>query len=162
MFGRRRILERRWKAAPAYLRYYFVIFLEGRTEAEINLSQLVSIRDGATHLTNTSQYPYHLSQPARYNRTQRALVHFFFLVSWGGMRLSPLCTSATNWPIVPGQNDRWRMWSSRWKENWQGKPKYSEKTCPSATLSTTNPTWPDLGSNPGRCGGAALSFTVSI
>jgi hypothetical protein len=23
------------------------------------------------------------------------------------------------------------------------KPKYSEKTCPNATLSTTNPTWPD-------------------
>jgi hypothetical protein len=34
-----------------------------------------------------------------------------------------------------------------------GEPKYSEKTCPSATLSTTNPTWPDLGSNPGRRGG---------
>jgi hypothetical protein len=30
---------------------------------------------------------------------------------------------------------------------------YSEKTCPRATLSTTNPTWPDPGSNPGRrCG----------
>jgi hypothetical protein len=42
--------------------------------------------------------------------------------------------------------------SSRWNENWQGKPKYSEKTCPSATLSI-NPTWPDLGSNPGRRGG---------
>jgi hypothetical protein len=42
------------------------------------------------------------------------------------------------------------MWSSQWNENWQGKPKYSEKTCLSATLSTTNPTWPDLGSNPGR------------
>jgi hypothetical protein len=27
-----------------------------------------------------------------------------------------------------------------WNEDWQGKPKYSEKTCPSATLSTTNPT----------------------
>jgi hypothetical protein len=41
-----------------------------------------------------------------------------------------------------------------WKnENWQGKPKYSEKTCPGATSSTTNPTWPDLWSNPGRCGG---------
>jgi hypothetical protein len=25
----------------------------------------------------------------------------FFLVSWGGVRLSPLGTSATNWPIVP-------------------------------------------------------------
>jgi hypothetical protein len=42
------------------------------------------------------------------------------------------------------------MWSSQWNENWQGKPKYSEKTCPIATLSTTNPTWPDLGSNPGH------------
>jgi hypothetical protein len=30
----------------------------------------------------------------------------------------------------------WRIW---WNE-WQGKPKYSEKTCPNATLSTTNPT----------------------
>jgi hypothetical protein len=25
-------------------------------------------------------------------------------------------------------------------EDWQGKPKYAEKTCPSAILSTTNPT----------------------
>jgi hypothetical protein len=40
---------------------------------------------------------------------------------------------------------RWWTWSSR-NENWQGKLKYSEKTCPSATLSTTNHTWPDLGS----------------
>jgi hypothetical protein len=29
---------------------------------------------------------------------------------------------------------------------------YSEKTCPGATLSTTNPTWPDPGLNPGRRG----------
>jgi hypothetical protein len=29
------------------------------------------------------------------------------------------------------------------------KPKNSEKTCPSATLSTTNPTWTDQGANPG-------------
>jgi hypothetical protein len=33
------------------------------------------------------------------------------------------------------------------------KPKYSEKTCPSATLSTTNPTRLDPGLNPGRRGG---------
>jgi hypothetical protein len=44
----------------------------------------------------------------------------------------------------------WRIW---WNEDWRGKSKYSEKTCPSATLSTTNPTWPDPGSNPGRRGG---------
>jgi hypothetical protein len=44
------------------------------------------------------------------------------------------------------------MWSIPWDENWKGKPKYSKKTCSSATLSTTNPTWLDLGSNPGRRG----------
>jgi hypothetical protein len=32
------------------------------------------------------------------------------------------------------------LWSNRWNENWQAKPKYSKKTCPSATLSTTKPT----------------------
>jgi hypothetical protein len=37
--------------------------------------------------------------------------------------------------------------------NGNGKPKYSEKTCPDTTLSTTNPTWPDLGLNLGCCGG---------
>jgi hypothetical protein len=28
-----------------------------------------------------------------------------FLVSWVGVRLSPLGTSATNWPIVPAPDD---------------------------------------------------------
>jgi hypothetical protein len=73
--------------------------------------------------------------------------------SWGGVRQSPLGTSATIRPIVPAPDDiRW-VWSSRWIENWQEKLKYSAKTCPSAVLSTTNSTWPDLGSNLGRRGG---------
>jgi hypothetical protein len=65
-----------------------------------------------------------------------------FLVYWFRARLTPLRTSATNWPIVPAPDDRWWwwMWSSRRNENWQGKPKYSEKLCPSVTLST-NPPW---------------------
>jgi hypothetical protein len=49
----------------------------------------------------------------------------------------------------PGWLWGWRIW---WNE-WQVKPKYSEKTCPDATLFTTNPTWPDPGLNPGRRGG---------
>jgi hypothetical protein len=49
------------------------------------------------------------------------------------------CTSLAWWVTT--------LWSSRWNE-WRGKPKDSEKTCLSATLSTTNPTWPDTGSNP--------------
>jgi hypothetical protein len=39
------------------------------------------------------------------------------------------------WPIVPAPDDRWWwLWSSWWNEDWQGKPKYSEKTCPSVPL----------------------------
>jgi hypothetical protein len=87
---------------------------------------------------------------------------FCFLVSCGGVRLSPLGTSANIWPIVTAPDDKWWwMWSSRWSDNWQGKPKYSEKTCPSATLSTTNPTWPELGSNPGRRGGKPATNRLS-
>jgi hypothetical protein len=52
-------------------------------------------------------------------------------------------------------------WSISWNENWQGKPKYSEKTCPNATLSTTYPTWHDLGSNPGRCSGKLATNRLS-
>jgi hypothetical protein len=28
------------------------------------------------------------------------------------------------------------MWSSQWNENWQGKQKYTENPCPSATAET--------------------------
>jgi hypothetical protein len=79
----------------------------------------------------------------------------FFLVSWGGVRLSPLGTSVTNWPIVSASDDRWRMWSSRRNENWKGKPKYSEKTCPSATLSK-NSTWSTGGKPVTNSYGTAL------
>jgi hypothetical protein len=30
----------------------------------------------------------------------------FFLVSWGGVKLSPLGTSATNWFVLPAPDDR--------------------------------------------------------
>jgi hypothetical protein len=63
------------------------------------------------------------------------------------------------WPIVPAPDDRWWwLWWNWWNEDWQGKPKYSEKTWPSTSLSTTNPTWPDPGLNPGRrCGKPATN-----
>jgi hypothetical protein len=65
------------------------------------------------------------------------------------VQMGPLGTATTDRPIVacPGWLCWWRIW---WNEDWQGKQKYSEKTRPSATLSTTNPTWRDPGSNPGR------------
>jgi hypothetical protein len=59
----------------------------------------------------------------------------------------------------PGWLWGWRI--IRWNEDWQGNPKYSEKICPSATLSTKNPTWPDPGSNPGRRGGKPATNRLS-
>jgi hypothetical protein len=86
----------------------------------------------------------------------------FFKVSWGGVGLGPLGTSVTNCPTVPAPDDRWWwVWSSRWNEKWQRTPKYSEKTCPNATLSTTNPIWSDLGWNPGRRGGKPTNNRLS-
>jgi hypothetical protein len=58
----------------------------------------------------------------------------------------------------PGWLCGFRIW---WNENWQGKPKYSAETCPSAILSTTNPTWPDPGANPGRCSGKPATSRLS-
>jgi hypothetical protein len=71
------------------------------------------------------------------------------------VRLSPLATSATNWPTVPAPDDGW-AWSIWWNVNWQGK-----QTCPTATLFTTNPTRLDLQSNPGRRGGKAATNRLS-
>jgi hypothetical protein len=39
-------------------------------------------------------------------------VDSYLQVSWGGVRLSPLDTSATNWPIVPAPDDK--MMSVEW------------------------------------------------
>jgi hypothetical protein len=60
--------------------------------------------------------------------------------------------------ICPGWLWGWRIY---WNEDWQGKLKYSEKTCPNATLSTTNPTWPDPGLSPGRHSGKPATNRLS-
>jgi hypothetical protein len=54
--------------------------------------------------------------------------------------LSPLSTATTNRPIVPtsGDCDDGENW---WNDDWQGRLKYSEKTCPTAAFSTTSPTY---------------------
>jgi hypothetical protein len=90
----------------------------------------------------------------------RMISFFFKSLSEGGVQLGPLGTAATDCSIVacPGWLWCWRIW---WNEDWQGKPKYSEKIRPSAALSTTNPTWPDPGSNAGRRGGKPATNRLS-
>jgi hypothetical protein len=48
-----------------------------------------------------------------------------------------------------------------WNEDCQGKLKYSENTCPNATLSTTYLTWLDPGLNSGRRGGKPATNRLS-
>jgi hypothetical protein len=74
------------------------------------------------------------------------------------VRLSPLVRRPL---IVLAPDDRLRVCSSRLHENWQEKRKYSENICPSSTLSTTNPIWPDLGSNAGRRSGKPATNRLS-
>jgi hypothetical protein len=54
--------------------------------------------------------------------------------------LGPRGTAAMYWPIVPVPGDCEDGEVGGMKFGWQGKPTYSEKTCPGANLSTTNPT----------------------
>jgi hypothetical protein len=63
----------------------------------------------------------------------------FFLIGimGGGVQLGPLDTAATNRPIVPALSD----YDDGEISGMIGRElKYSKKTCPSAALSTTNPT----------------------
>jgi hypothetical protein len=60
---------------------------------------------------------------------------FFSYYWWGGTK--SLGTAATSGLLYkPQMIDEDGFWSNWWNNDWQGKPKYSEKTCPSATLST--------------------------
>jgi hypothetical protein len=83
----------------------------------------------------------------RYGRSMTQHSWAYYFNPWGWVRLSPLGTSATNWPIVPAPDDRW-VWCILWDVNCQGKQECSEETYPNAALSPKNRTGPDLRSNP--------------
>jgi hypothetical protein len=61
--------------------------------------------------------------------SNRNILYFVFLVSWGGVRLSPLYCGHY-WPTVPAPDDRWWVWSSRWNDNWQGNRSTQRKPAP--------------------------------
>jgi hypothetical protein len=86
--------------------------------------------------------PFHLTQPLSealirtflagvtlYSLPSRAILGpYLFFFSFSGWD-----ETESTWyvghcgPIVPALDDRWWLWSSWWNEDWQGKPKYSEK-----------------------------------
>jgi hypothetical protein len=74
---------------------------------------------------------------------------WYIFIPWDVVRLNLLGLAATNWTTVPSQDDIW-VRNILWNENLPGEVKYSEKTYQSATLSTRDPIWPNLGSKPGH------------
>jgi hypothetical protein len=118
--------------------------------------QVKDRRNGERHpcLECLSRWDISCLRPPCRQKWNKANCVLFFLIRLvgGGVQLGPLGMVATDWPVVACPEWLW-WWRIRWNEDWHGKPKYSEKTHPSATLSTTDPTWPDPGSNLGCCSG---------
>jgi hypothetical protein len=83
---------------------------------------------------------------------KRYVVYYTITFLWGrGVEPSPV------WPLLAYCTSSGRcVCSNRWNA-WQGKPKYSEKTCSSTSLFTTNLTWSD----PGRRGGMPVTKRLS-
>jgi hypothetical protein len=75
----------------------------------------------------------------------RQRIYLFFLICIVGGGVQTGSTRHVGHSLAYCTCPGW-LWGLRiWWNEWQGKPKYSEKTWPDATLSTTNPTWPDPG-----------------
>jgi hypothetical protein len=72
---------------------------------------------------------------------------FCYLTKLAVPRLYSVCDRMTKW-----------TGSCWWNKNWQWGRKYSEKTCPSVILLTTNPTQPTWILNPGDSGGMSVHF----
>jgi hypothetical protein len=78
----------------------------------------------------------------------------FLWVEWNRGHWMPYCSSHGWW---------WMMMSVKQSVECLegGTEVLGGVTCPSVALSTTNPTWPDLDTNPGRRGGKAMINRLS-
>jgi hypothetical protein len=80
---------------------------------------------------------------------------YLLIIFWAEVEPSPLLLQ----PFVALLYQPWMIdggddcGTISYMNEWQGKPKYSEKIWPSAALSTTDPSWLDPGQDPGRRGG---------
>jgi hypothetical protein len=107
----------------------------------------VPIRQSTDQITRVSNSLQHKVSRIITSQQMSGTIYIFFLICAVGLRVLRRLTGL--------------LYQPRMMEDWKGKPKYWEKTCPSATLSTTNPTWLTLGLNPGRRGGMQATNRLS-
>jgi hypothetical protein len=127
---------------------------------EVRIIQYLRKRLILTKLCNTftgCRYHIHMSSLTLWSTKSQSKSFFLIGIVGGGVQTGST-RHVGHWMAYctcPGWLWWWRIW---WNEDWQEKTKYSEKTCPSDVLSTTNPTWPDPGLKPGRrCGKPATN-----
>jgi hypothetical protein len=77
----------------------------------------------------------------------------FLSIYWAGMEPSPLLLRPLISLLYQPRMIHDDCGAINVTDDWQGKPKHSEKTCRRAAVFTTNPTWPEPRSNPGHLGG---------
>jgi hypothetical protein len=61
----------------------------------------------------------------------------YFLFSWTWSGTKATITVAIYWPVMPALHDGDDCEAISVMNDWHGKQQYSEKSCPSAALSTT-------------------------
>jgi hypothetical protein len=124
-----------------WLMYYRDVHISREFSWQYTISLLISIFEPWLPLL-TKNFRFYLSMGLEWNQVHLYcgnLLAYFIGPVW-------YCDDCR---AISGMND------------WQGKPKCSEKTCSSVALSTTGPTWFDPGSNPGRRGGNTANNPLS-
>jgi hypothetical protein len=90
------------------------------------------------------------------SHVSKGLTFFFSFLGWGGEAVQLARRPLTDLLYQPRAIDE--CGAAGGMRIGRGNRSTRKKTCPSSTLSTTHPTWPDLGSNPSRrCGKPATN-----
>jgi hypothetical protein len=77
---------------------------------------------------------------------------------WWGVTMSWNC--GLWWSYWSSPDDIWK-WRTMLEWYWQENQRICTETCPSATLSITNPTWTDPNVNPGLCSEVPVTNCLS-
>jgi hypothetical protein len=128
----------------------------GRIRSSEKYRDLIGNRKGEKQKLQSQRFLFEIRHTRKFDyqvmvTTNHKTIIFFIA---RGVGLSPLHCGHF-WPMAPAPDDRWVIVEQlvEWR--------LAGETCPSATLSTTNPNWPDPGSNPGRRGGRPATNRLS-